>query len=552
MRLLTLKPSPITSEPTLVLEEFLSNIPPYTILSHRWGADHEEVSFKDIDTSSPNLKTKKGYAKIMNCYAQTVSDGFEYLWADTCCIDKSSSAELSEGINSMYGWYKNSMICYAYLEDVKSEEDPRGARSSFRRSAWFTRGWTLQELLAPQSVVMFARDWVEIGTKESLGSLISKITSIDRNVLAHQNYSDCCVAQKMSWAAMRTTTRVEDRAYSLLGLFGVNMAAIYGEGEHAFHRLQIEILNLPTDQSIFAWNSNSDSPDVSMLAASPDCFADSTNIDSMKIFDFVTNFGILDYTHEYAMTNAGIQIHMPLLPVDDATVLKELGIAAIAHSFPMTGLYLGFIACKPTNSKSTIAICIILEKLPEEPGSVFFRKSAGGFSTFQVDTSRKRYDLEKATAQSISVRKNEFANEHELREGPNKFRCSFLLDTSRCDSFEVIEKSPDYAWDSVYSYAGVLLRCVKTQQTCVASIQKYSGHTVLCDLASVDSTVDSIAHAYPLATENEKFLTPRGTSDWAVILREGQPGRIVATARRSKNTEHSWRAYTLKIVVYDK
>lgn len=212
MRLLTLALSTSTDgEPSLDLKEFIGKIPPYAILSHRWGADHEEVSFKDIETSSPSVRAKKGYQKIMNCYRQAVSDGFEYLWVDTCCIDKSSSAELSEGINSMFEWYKKSAVCYAYLEDVGREEDPEGEGSTFRNSVWFTRGWTLQELLAPESVIFIAADWVEIGTKYSLAGVISEVTKIDVEALSgiDVDLMKFSVAKRMSWAALVSHPRTD-------------------------------------------------------------------------------------------------------------------------------------------------------------------------------------------------------------------------------------------------------------------------------------------------------------------------------------------------------
>ncbi|KAI6002305.1 hypothetical protein F5J12DRAFT_906395 [Pisolithus orientalis] len=146
-------------------------------------------------------------------------DGYTWLWIDTCCIDKRSSAELSEAINSMYRWYRNSQMCYVYLND------------------WFSRGWTLQELVAPKEAEFFNKSWVSIGIKQDLTSLLEDITRIpEKSVRA--------VAHIMSWAADRKTTRVEDRAYSLLGLFGVNMPMLYGEGSKAFQRLQLEIIRM--------------------------------------------------------------------------------------------------------------------------------------------------------------------------------------------------------------------------------------------------------------------------------------------------------------------
>ena len=147
-------------------------------------------------------------------------------WAvDTCCIDKSSSAELTESINSMYRWYQEAAICYAYLFDVQS-----GDMSSLSRSAWLTRGWTLQELIAPARVEFYSSTWDNLRTKASLKKEISAVTGIDVEVLEGADPDRFSVTKRMSWASKRTTTRVEDRAYSLLGLFGVNMPMLYGEG----------------------------------------------------------------------------------------------------------------------------------------------------------------------------------------------------------------------------------------------------------------------------------------------------------------------------------
>jgi hypothetical protein len=174
-----------------------------------------------------------------------------YKWIDSCCIDKSSSAELSEAINSMYKWYANAQVCYAYLSDVDVDQN---LESALRLSQWFTRGWTLQELLAPRVVEFYDRNWIEIGTKQSLSWLLAEITGIGRGSLSGDKVHTC-IAKKMSWAARRETSRAEDSAYCLMGLFDVNMPLLYGEGaQKAFIRLQTEIMARTTDESIFAWS----------------------------------------------------------------------------------------------------------------------------------------------------------------------------------------------------------------------------------------------------------------------------------------------------------
>jgi hypothetical protein len=186
----------------IALEHFLdSEVPPYVILSHRWGRDHDEVTFQDIINNVAGYREKPGYSKIIDCCRQALRDHCSYVWIDTCCIDKTSSAELSEGINSMYSWYERSMVCYAYLNDVSSDEDLEDRNSSFRRSEWFTRGWTLQELIAPTSLVFFAKDWMDIGSKRSLADAVSDITNVERSVLLRNVYENIGVAKRMSWAA---------------------------------------------------------------------------------------------------------------------------------------------------------------------------------------------------------------------------------------------------------------------------------------------------------------------------------------------------------------
>ena len=154
----------------------------------------------------------------------------------------------------------NSQVCYTYLNPVlpfsgSSQEildNLEDETSSFRRSAWFTRGWTSQELIAPQNVRLYDQDWGFIGEKEEVAKLVSDITSISTDVLINREFSSS-VVQRMSWAAGRTTTRVEDRAYSLMGIFRANMPTLYGEGHRAFIRLQEEIMRTRPGTALNWW-----------------------------------------------------------------------------------------------------------------------------------------------------------------------------------------------------------------------------------------------------------------------------------------------------------
>jgi Heterokaryon incompatibility protein (HET) len=223
------------------------DIPRYAILSHTWGADTEEVSFKDLMDGTG--KSKPGYDKIRFCGEQVRRDGLQYFWVDTCCIDKSNNTELSEAINSMFRWYHNAVKCYVYLRDVSRPALDANDKSSqlpwepaFQKSRWFTRGWTLQELLAPTSIEFFSKEGEQLGDKRSLERHIHEITGIPVEALQGSSLSDFSVTERMLWTEKRETTRKEDKAYSLLGIFNVYMPLIYGEGrENAFKRLREEI-----------------------------------------------------------------------------------------------------------------------------------------------------------------------------------------------------------------------------------------------------------------------------------------------------------------------
>jgi hypothetical protein len=229
------------------LAEYSGNdVPKYAILSHTWGPNSEEVTFQDLKDSTG--KSKPGYDKIRFCGKRAAKDNIHYFWVDSCCIDKSSSAELSEAINSMFCWYQDAERCYVYLSDVSINASDRHCESSrrwkldFKTSRWFTRGWTLQELLAPASVEFLTNEEERLGDKQSLGQTLHEITGIPTKILQGGPLSDYSVTERFSWATKRQTTRPEDEAYCLLGIFGIYLPLIYGEGRFsAMKRLLNEV-----------------------------------------------------------------------------------------------------------------------------------------------------------------------------------------------------------------------------------------------------------------------------------------------------------------------
>lgn len=372
---------------SLEIHEFYdTNIPAYAILSHTWGS--EEVTLQEFILTSQEYLTqveptnfchrREGFTKIIQSCHQARKDGFQYIWVDTCCIDKTSSAELSEAINSMFQWYENSDVCYAYLNDVPATSVGNAAtlRNNLFSSRWFCRGWTLQELLAPAKLIFFAADWSTISTRTALAAEVSEITGIDRYYLSFEPgnihvadeargepNSDSQLwkslqvvrlsnnprpahlrrlyrashAERMSWAAKRQTTRIEDVAYSLLGIFDVKMPLIYGEGSKAFIRLQEEVLRQSSDYTILAWRIfhngkpvrffkaptyglrsfvhpwsrrflgidrySDDCPSVGLLAESPAAFLGCQDIIPYEVGDS----GVLS-----SLTNRGISVNLPI------------------------------------------------------------------------------------------------------------------------------------------------------------------------------------------------------------------------------------------------
>lgn len=291
---------------TLELQEFFNkNTPPYAILSHAWG--DQEVTFQEWQNCQKD-SSKTGYLKILKACKEALKHKLDWLWVNTNCIDKSSSAELSEAINSMFAYYRNSRFCFAYLADVTASSESR-RNSQIKNSRWFTRGWTLQELLAPRRLIFYDADWREIGWKnESMSSLIATITSIDTEYLDRTtSIRDAPVATRMSWLGKRSTTRKEDMAYCMPGIFDTSMPLLYGEGKRAFLRLQEEIIKSSKDHTIFCWGWNEDVPTnwASLLAPWPTVFEGAGDFKTIEKKDDISVF---------SMTNAGLSIRLPAVP----------------------------------------------------------------------------------------------------------------------------------------------------------------------------------------------------------------------------------------------
>ena len=308
---------------TFELKNFFdSSLPEYAILSHRWGNEDEEVSYKQFRKGSVPADLP-GLVKIQAFCRLADTRGFQWAWVDTCCIDKRSSAELSEAINSMYKWYKRSTLCFVHLADVEFSDNelslklqsekkfwqaPEGwasLRDRFSKSSWFERGWTLQELIAPKHIVFYDSHWNKIGPLKHFYKDVAKVTGIDAYYLTpgfkYPKWPS--VAARMSWASRRQTSREEDIAYCLLGIFDINMPLLYGECyKKAFNRLQTEIMKNSYDESLFAWTSNQKLS--SLLAGRPSYFANSGDIVVPQSFVGISR-------PPYSATNHGLEIALP-------------------------------------------------------------------------------------------------------------------------------------------------------------------------------------------------------------------------------------------------
>jgi hypothetical protein len=448
---------------TYEIHEFFSDtIPEYAILSHTW--DKEEVTFQDMQKLDDKVKKKRGFVKIVSTCKQAQGDGLSWAWVDTCCIDKTSSAELTEAINSMNAWYSGSAICYAYLVDVHPGDDPFSEKSSFKRSRWFTRGWTLQELVAPREVGFYDEQWGLIGTKHSIETiqyredeqnsrrnweeLLEEITGIPGDCLMqHKSPSQYSVAQRMCWASKRQCTRVEDIAYCLIGIFNVNMPLLYGEGVKAFVRLQEEIMKEIDDHSLFAWTvpeGNDQSWMVSsVFAQSPANFARSHTIISLH-----EELGELSI-----VTRKGLRISLCLRPVN----FSETSHQYRKHRTPETFHAVINCAHERDNSRRIALLLIpVVSARTNELSQSFYRYVMSEHLVVTSDGELR----DKKAFQAIYIRKNVppevlqvfsplmFSNQKLSRHdysGPDALAtvnnlASLLLDLGKCEEAEALHR----------------------------------------------------------------------------------------------------------------
>ncbi|KAF5558573.1 beta transducin [Fusarium mexicanum] len=299
--------------------------PPYAILSHTWISPKDEITYRDMKTRTEDIRNnvykQKGWSKLKDYCDRALKDGWEWAWMDTCCIDKTNPADTQEAINAMFRWYQNAGVCYAHLGDVELSKvsqivslpedmdlDPSmsslrtALKDAFIGAKWFTRGWTLQELLAPHYLIFVDNEWRHMGTRESWALEIEKTSNIEErhlNAFNPTDFTSCSIATRFSWASGRETTVEEDESYSLLGLFGISLPLIYGEGgRQAFNRLQRQLIHVYTDDSVFAWKSSKPDPklEAGILARSVKDFWDASKVTEGQ------------YGNAYSMTNRGLQI----------------------------------------------------------------------------------------------------------------------------------------------------------------------------------------------------------------------------------------------------
>ncbi|KAK4205078.1 heterokaryon incompatibility protein-domain-containing protein [Triangularia verruculosa] len=354
---------------TLDLESFSDNdLPPYAILSHTWGPPSEEVTFVEMQGPRERLARKEGFVKINDFCRLASQRGYKYGWVDTCCIDKRNSADLSEAINSMYRYYYESGECLVYLSDTIPLDDWRDPlidwgdlsnaelADALGSCRWFTRGWTLQELVAPTVRSFFDVEWRPIMNRHLL-VVLSAITGIgDACLLFRDNVHKVSISERMSWASRRQTTRSEDVAYSLMGIFNICMPVLYGEGgKKAFRRLQKEIMRVSFDQSLFVWKEAL--PSSGFLASSPAAFENSPKLGLWAPRNLAP----------FYMTNVGLSVRLnvvEILPKDRVWIPENI-LRMYDASDEEVKVHLAIIGCDVLNSDNEwVVLALYVQPVP--------------------------------------------------------------------------------------------------------------------------------------------------------------------------------------------
>ena len=476
--------------------------------------------------------------------------GYLYVWIDSCCIDKTSSSELSEAINSMYAWYGRAAICYAFLADVPHGDIPDSYESAFRRSRWWTRGWTLQELIAPRRLVFLSSDWQALGSKSSMAGLVEQITRIDRKVLTNQLSLDkMSVARRMSWAAERVTTRVEDRAYSLLGIFDLNMPTLYGEGERAFRRLQEEILRRIPDQTFFALNeypawprlafqadpgpgyytlreamsvdhyTTVTSPGGTLFGSSPSSFIYAGAVDTSPERDYLDLLGLSEIPYpDYNPSPYGIRSSFPIISLRRCFLSETL---SVSDGEDISDWYLVLLSCYSSSEFQGLGPHLLARvcRVAPSPSSKVDVMTVGSLRVSRPGGSSAEYTVFTMSADQLKplhrhVQIRSVYLPHPDRASPalspalaplvpdSPFRFALSSYTSsvlRADGYTVEFHEPLWTGDLPWTYSLVLRRHDRVLQVNIDQIPRTDGHFLSAAAWSFAAT-DAQPHVFPLST----------------------------------------------------
>ena len=507
---------------TLEQEFFMDNsVPKYAILSHTWDA--EEVILQDYERGLMYAKSLKGWEKVSGSCAQAAELGYEYIWIDSCCIDKTSSAELSEAINSMYAWYEAAEICIAYLADAETG-------NTITSSRWFTRGWTLQELIAPRAIRFYGAAWRYLGTRHTLAIFIGQATQIPMKILHPSNdlvtqrrkeLANVSVAQKMSWTAARKTTRAEDWAYSLMGIFDINMPLLYGEGQvRAFRRLQEEIIKSTDDETIYAWRLDLKTP------AQPQKQAQSQEEPKQQHYWGILadtpaafgNFGDLipvrprflgrKSDHTTSITNRGVHVEFALTP------------------FPTDksgSIFLAFLNCevKRTHSATTLTPAILLQKTSWDSDTEFVRICPNITALFMMNKIAMPESLSKlmqdenkrdAPMQEPATRRIFIPRDLLASRSPSGFIFVPEISDSRSQPFdlEVLARSPTW---QLFSDGDDVHKVRKPEE-------KNEAYVIAFDVNPAPE-VEDLHEAKVFGSVNLLFSTGKGWNSWVKCITVG-------------------------------